>query len=493
MSCHREADMIKQEKVVRAPAGILIAICIATYVALLLLPLVFGGKREDPFLYYRIMWFNFLGHHFGLPPETPKPLFVVLCGILWHGALYPVMCAFAAGVLWLLMRFAAHFGAPYWAGLVAFLLFIFANTTVLPEFILPASYPMMYFFLLLAATYAFIKKRPFRSSLFLLGAGLMRPEAWVVPLLLMLLSRFKKERGFSWWFVIAFAAPLLWCWFDFRIAGSPTYSADVTQDCLASLNMMPVTFAGYWPAEFDNVISSFFLPVHLLGLAGLCYFVIRRRTDDHLLMGALVLLPFFAFWFLSFAKPVVIHVRYFSFPMLLFCLYAALVMAECIRSKLVYAIACFALFSIGFRSDAIKTTFDGVRNNNAIEADRQKILVVLRKLVKNAEVVLCGRSVAYFSYYLGEEASSRILMFREVSSNSGTMRCVSRGVAVYIENDLGGPDMAFMSLMAPRPQCIQPFGFIPVYKTARNTGIVYGFQRLPNQPLPHDCAGRLGQ
>lgn len=486
-----DIDMRQHEKIVRAPERALLAVCMATYIALLLLPLVFGGNREDPFLSYRIMWLNLLGHHYSLPPETPKPLFAALCGLLWHGALYPVMCAFAAGVLWLLMKLAVHFGAPYWAGLAAFLLFVFANTTVLPEFILPAYYPMLYFFLLLAAAYAFVKKRAVYVSLFLLGAGLVRPEAWAVPPLLMLLSRFKKERGFSWWYALGLAAPLLWAWFDFRISGSPTYSSDVTQDYLASLGMMPVTFAHYWPATLYNVTRSFFWPVHLLGLAGLCYFTIRKRTDDHFLMGALVVVPFCAFWFLSFVKPVIVHVRFLSFPMLLCCLYAALVMAECISSKLVFAAACVALLNIGFRRDTIRTTFDGVRNDNAIEADRKETLVVLRKLVKNAEVVLCGRSVAYFSYYLGEEASNRILMFREVAANSAPVHCISRGIAVYIQNDLGGADMTFMSLMIPRPHSIRPFGFLPVYKTANGTAIVYVFQRLPNLPLPQDCTDRL--
>jgi hypothetical protein len=482
--------MRKQENASWAPPWIPFAIFMATYVALLLLPLVFGGKREDPFFSYKIMWLNLLGHHYGLPPETPKPLFAALCGILWHAALYPVMCAFTAGVLWLLMKLAAHFGAPYWAGLAAFLLFLFCNTTVLPEFILPAYYPMLYFFVLLGGVYSFIKKRPVPAALFLLAAGLLRPEAWVVPVLVMLVSRFRRERGFSWWYVLALAAPLVWALFDLRISGSATYSGDVTQDYMASLMIAPVTFAGFWPATLDNVISSFFWPVHLAGLAGLCYFVIRKRTDDHLLMAALFLLPFMAFWFLSLAKPVIVHVRFLSFPMLLCCLYLTVAMAEWIKSKLIYTATFIALLNLGFRHEVIKTTVLNVMTDTMIEDTRKKILGVLRKLEKSADVIICGRSLAYFSYYLGEEASGRIFLFREVAANNGPLRCASKGIVVFIPNDLGSSDVVELErLMSSRSQLAGPYEFARFYKTAKNTGFVYLFQRKKDRPLPQDCPG----
>ena len=483
-------DMKKQRNASRPYDFKLIIIFMAAYIVLLLLPLVFGGKREDPFFSYKIMWLNILGHHYGLPPETPKPLFIVLCGLLWHGALYSVMCAFGAGVLWLLMKLAVHFGASCWTGLAAFVLFIACNTTVLPEFILSAYYPMLYFFLLLGGAYAFIKKRPLQASLFFLGAGLVRPEAWAVPVLVMLVSRFRRERGFSWWYALAFAAPLVWALVDLRIAGSATYSGDVTQDYMASLMLAPVTFAGYWPATLDNVISSFFWPVHLAGLAGLCYFVVRKRTDDHLLLAALFLLPFLAFWLMSFVKPVIVHVRFLSFPMLLCCLYLTVAMAEWIKNRLIYTATFIALLNFGFRHDVIKTTVLNVMADTIIQEARKQVLGALRKMEKPADVIICGRSLAYFSYQLGEEASGKIVLFREVGANNSPLRCVSKGIVVFIINDLGSSDLVqFEQLMGAQSQRTGPYEFASFYKTKKNTGFIYLFQRKKDRPLPQDCPG----
>ena len=434
------------------------------------------------------MWLNLLGHRFGLPPETPKPLFVLLCGVIWQGALYPIMCAFTVGVLAFLMKLARHFGASYWAGFAAFLLFIAANKTVLPEFIMPAYYPMLYFFLLLGSVYYFVKKQALAASLFLCGAGLMRPEAWVIPIVFIGVTMFKRERGFLWWPCLAFIAPLLWVLFDIRIAGSPTYSADVTQDYLASLGVVSVSFTGYWPAILQNVAGSFYWPVHVFGLAGLCYLAIRRRNAGHLLMAAFVALPFFAFWFLSFAKPIIIHVRFLSFPMLVCCLYAMLFLTDIFRNRWLLGISVAALFCIGFRPELIKDTREMIAADKIILEGRERSLAVIKKMEKEPEILLCGRSVAFFSYHLGERASKRIIMFREIVANDAPLRCIRKGIAVYLQGDCGISDDGFLSLAIPRRYKIGSFGYFPVYQTEANACIVYVLQRLSDHPLPPSCS-----
>jgi hypothetical protein len=459
---------------------LLFAICAAAFILLLLLPLIFGGKREDAYFTYKIMWLNYLGHHFKLPLETPKPLFAFLCGIVGHGALYPVICGLSAGVLALLMKISQKLGKPFWIGLVAFGLFMAGNTIVLPEFVMSAYYPMLYFFLALAAVYSFINKWSIATMFCLLGAGLVRPEAWLFPPVFILLTMFKKERGFSWWLFVPLLAPIVWALFDHRISGSLTYSRDMTNYYMQTLGVMPVSFKQYWPAACQNIMSVFNLPVHLFGLAGLAYFAVRKQHAWHQLMVILTILPFLFFWILSIASPVLIQVRFFAFPMLIVCFYAVLFLTELLRSKWILGVSCAALVCIGMQNNVLANTAAMVRIDKAIAGARVSTLETIKKMEKKADVILCGRSAGYYAYHLGEKASQKIFMFREAETRRNFEQGISTGVAIYIRDDIAGMDKVFSFLSMPRMHDANGFRFFPVEITRSGNGIVYAFEKMPD-------------
>jgi hypothetical protein len=462
------------------PDWLLIAVCAAVFILLLLLPMIFGGKREDAYFTYKIMWLNYLGHHFKLPLETPKPLFAFLCGIVGHDALYPVICGFSMGVLALLMKIAQKFGKPFWAGLVAFFLFMAGNTIVIPEFVMSAYYPMLYFFMALAAVYSFINKWSLAAMFSLLGAGLVRPEAWLLPPVFILFTMFKKERGFSWWLFVPLLAPIVWALFDHRISGSLTYSRDMTNYYIQTLGVMPVPFKEYWAAASQNIVSVFNLPVHLLGLAGLGYFAVRTRRAVHLFMAVLVILPFLFFWLLSAVSPLLFQVRFFAFPMLICCFYTVLFLTELSRSKWILGVSCAALVCIGTQSDVLANTAAMVRIDNAIAGARAGTLETIRKMETKADVILCGRSAGYYAYQLGEKASRKIFMFREAETRQNFERGISNGLAIYIRDDMAGMDKVFSFLSMPRMHDANGFRFFPVEITRGGTGIVYAFKKMPD-------------
>jgi hypothetical protein len=459
------------------PDWLLIAICATVFIILLLLPLIFGGKREDAYFTYKIMWLNYLGHHFKLPLETPKPLFAFLCGIVGHGALYPVICGLSAGVLALLMKISQKLGKSFWAGLVVFVLFVVGNTMVLPEFVMSAYYPMLYFFLVLAAVYSFMNQWGLATMFCLLGAGLVRPEAWLFPPVFILLTMFKKERGFSWWLFVPLLAPVMWALFDHRISGSLTYSRDMTNYYSQTLGVMPVSFKQYWAVAGRNIVSVFNLPVHLFGLAGLAYFTVRKQRDGHLVMAILAILPFIFFWLLSALSPVIIQVRFFAFPLLVCCFYAVLFLTELSRSKWIVGVSCAALVCIGAQSDVLANTAAMVRTDKAIAGARATTLETIRKKEKVADVILCGRSAGYYAYHLGEKASQKIFMFREAESRRNFEQEISRGMAIYIRDDVAGMDKAFSFLSRPGIYDANGFRFFPVEITRGGNGIVYAFER----------------
>jgi hypothetical protein len=438
----------------------------------------FGGIREDAFYSYRIMWLNYLGHRFKLPLETPKPLFALLCGILGHGALYPVMCGFCAGICALLMKLAQKLGGSTWLGFVAFVLFLTGNTLVLPEFVLPAYYPVLYMFLIVAAVYAFITKRPITTMFFLLGAGLLRPEAWLFAPAFIIVTGFKKKRGFSWWLLVPLIAPFVWVLFDHRIAGSDTYSWDVTDYYLQTLGIMPVSFSQFWGAAAGNMAATFFLPVHCFGLAGLAYALVRTRQAGHLLMAILAVLPFAFYWLLSVVHPVLFQDRFFAFPMLVCCFYAALVLKEFFRSRFVLFFLCAMLVCVSFQFKSLSESALRVRQDRSIAEARNALVETVGNMAGNADVVICGRSAGFFAYRLGEKTSHKIFMFREAEARRDFEEHFSKGVAVYIRDDLAGLDKAFMFLSQPRIYEVNGYRFSPMKLTRGGNGIVYAVEKM---------------
>jgi|GEM_PF-3142619 hypothetical protein len=457
-----------------------LAVCVGALVLLLLFPALLGGKREDPYFSYKIMWLNYLGHRFKLPLETPKPLFAFLCGIAGQAALYPITCCFGAGVLGLLMKLFQKLGKPGWAGLVAFALFLVSNKIVLPEFILGAYWPLPFLFFTLAAVYFFVNTWTLATTISLLCAGLLRPEAWLFPPIFAAVALAKRDRSFSWWLFVPLLAPVIWALFDARISGSLTYSMDMTKYYWQTLGVLPVPFGKFWGATGSDLAANFYLPVHLAGLAGLGYFVIKTRRAEHLLMAVLAALPFLFFWLLSLQSPVITQVRFFAFPMLVLCFYAVLLLFDLSPGKWIAIALCCLLVCIGFRGDLVPNTVRMIQADRATACARAGTLETVRSMEKRAAVILCGRSAGYFAYQLGEKASQKIFMFREAATRPDVMQNVSTGVAVYVSNDLAGMDNVFRFLSRPQPYCANGFGFFPVRITSGGNGVVYDIERLPN-------------
>ena len=94
---------------------------ISAVVLYVLLPAVLGldYRLLAPKGSYRLMWLNLLGAHYRLPIETPKPLTVLLAGLLGSGpAFYAVTCAMVGLCVVLAMRMGKVITGSFWPGLV---------------------------------------------------------------------------------------------------------------------------------------------------------------------------------------------------------------------------------------------------------------------------------------------------------------------------------------------------------------------------------------
>jgi len=98
--------------------------------------------------------------------------------------------------------------ASLWAGLVCFCPFRGGQHNGASGFVMSAYYPMLYFFLVLAAVYSFMNQWGLATMFCLLGAGLVRPEAWLFPPVIYSIDHVKKERGFRCGFLFLCLLPL---------------------------------------------------------------------------------------------------------------------------------------------------------------------------------------------------------------------------------------------------------------------------------------------
>jgi hypothetical protein len=258
---------------------------------------------------------------------------------------------------------------------------------------------------------------------------------------------------------------------------------DMTKYYWRTLGVLPVSFGRFWAATAADIAGNFSVPAHLAGLAGLCYLVVKTRRVEHLLIAILTALPFFFFWSLCLESPAIVQVRFFAFPMLMFCLYAVLLLFDLSRRKwITVALSCL-LVSIGFRGDLLLNTVAMIQTDRATACARASTLETVRRMEKKAAVILCGRSAGYFAYQLGEKASHKIFMFREAATREDVMQNVSTGVAVYVNNDLAGMDNVFRFLSRPKPYGANGFCFSPVQITGGGNGVVYDIERLPTATL----------
>jgi hypothetical protein len=138
---------------------------------------------------------------------------------------------------------------------------------------------------------------------------------------------------------------------------------------------------------------------------------------------------------------------------------------------------CCALLMMTWQRTLFKTARTKIVEYKRITAIQKEILPHVQKLEKHAQVVMSGYSTTFFSYYLGEQSSLKALQFREVGSNRRRLAVVDSGVAVYIKNDMGGPEDQFMFLAKPREYLGEEFHFYPRIIARDTAYAIYWFKR----------------
>jgi hypothetical protein len=410
---------------------------------------------------YQLMWLNLLGAHYRLQLETPKPLIVVLSGLLGSGLVfYALVCAMVGLAVAALVRLGRSMTGSYWPGLIAAVT-VFAFRGGLMGWALVGGTEPFHVALVLSALVAFAGGRLRLATLIVFAACLLRPEAWPlapIPLLWAFLAR----RRFNLLSLLPFSAPLVWAGFDRAMTGDWLYSLHLTSYYRVASGISTRIGGGFWtgmPAEIVDVTGA--VPL-LVGLVGLGFWVWRSARPRpglqagreegsglparllSLVVGLALLLPVAASWVISLFGRVVQMGR-FQYPSaVLLVLLATSAPFFLFRAlgprRFVLAVGLSAAVALSTLSpQELARAVRIARRDKVRAAAYDPIADALKQMVERGDAdvtVVSARRLDYFTMLLGQTYSWRLRSVRELTYGTQSIPATARsGALAFYDGD----------------------------------------------------------
>lgn len=438
-----------------------VAAGVAAGVLYLLLPAALGldYRLVAPRGPYQLFWLNLLGANYRLNIETPKPLSVLLAGLLGSGpAFYVVTCAMVGICVWALIRLGRAITGSNWPGLVAAVTVFALRGTSIYLILIGGTEPF-HIALVLLSVVALATGRPRLAAFAVFGACLQRPESWPLvplPLLLALVTR----RRFNLALLLPFTAPLVWVTFDRAMTGDWLYSLHETAyyRVAAALSASPTgSFWGDITLELAKVAGDVPFIVGLAGLGVWLWKHVRRRagaaTGDRkfrlqptgLLMAAVglaMVLPLSVSWLASLSGHVLQMGRFHYPSVVLLTLLAASAPFFLFsgRAPRWFVVAMSAVVGLSaFAPKEVARSIRMARIDEVRATAYDPLAGTVKQLVENgsAEVAIVSqRRLDYFGKLLGPSYSWKLLTVREVRNVAGTIPVATRsGLLAYYNQD----------------------------------------------------------
>lgn len=432
---------------------------IAAVVLWLLFPAVVGLKyrllaQKGP---YQLMWLNLLGANYRLPIETPKPLHVLLAGLVGSGvAFYAVTCAMVGLCVAAVMRMSRTITGTVWPGLVAAATVFVLRGGCIYYVLIGGTEP--YHMALVLLSLAALADRRFRlAAVAVFFACLQRPEAWALAPLPLLVAWWSRRR-FNPLVLLPFAAPLVWFTFDRAMTGDWLYSLHLTAYYRVASALSAAPPASFWGdilIELSKVAGD--VPF-VLGLAGLGIWLWKytrgRGAADAgspssrpggfpmALIGLAVMLPLVASWLASLSGHV-LQMGRFNYPsVMLLTLLAASVPFFLFsgRTPRWFVLAMSTLVGLGaFSPREVAHSIRLARIDEVRAAAYDPIAATFKRIIESGSAdvaVVSERRLDYFAKLVGPSNSWKLLSIREVRNVSGTIPAATQsGVLAYYSQD----------------------------------------------------------
>ena len=490
-----------------------VAIGLATFAAIGLLPLALGGYvHERGFAQYALLWRELSGEAGRLPLETPKP-FTTLRAALGYGPYYGLAALLFSAAPVALGRLSLRLYGTRVIGVGAVVLLLVANGYFLPGPVLDGFWPLPFVGLASLSLWAFAEGR-YATALAAMGvAGLIRPDAWGYVLLLLALIVLLDREAWRPAYLAALLCVPAWLLYDFGLSGRWLYSS-TTLDAYREMMGIPATTPGiFWSRLLTDVSEAYVLPLLLVGVSGLAVALWRtadasapevHRRRAHALSAGLVVLGVLGYWVLSgLGGGFVLHVRFFVLPLFLLHLYALVLPMEAVAwwperqkgaplgaaGRRAVATGCL-MIAAGYgwhRAAPWPETRETHRILHLQKAARADALGYLRdRWVNTEQRLLTGRSLEVFAYRLGPEAARRMHFFRVIAEERERLPALAPGVAIYLGHDIAGADNWFIFLRRGQRALVRDLGVL--FEPRRNLehdgqvlGLIYTFGRASEE------------
>jgi len=456
-------------------------ICFLAFAAM---PFVFGFSYFfEMSTAYLVMWKNLLGAHYKLPIETPKPLIILLTGIFpqWcNFFLTPLLITFLVFAIVRVLRYLGVSNSGVFAGVF---FAIFCNSQVLPfYFTYGFSYwPIVYLPIILWAIVFFFEGRYAVAFTLIFFAALVRPEAWII-FVAILIYRFAKGEGIKAIYFLPIFAPLIWMLVDYRIGGTFFLSDTITRHyAVVTQNFIkPTPFKTYWFWVIKILTVDFNFIVFILGCAGIFLYFRRGRhcMKEKLLLAAL----FFGMcvhWLACLRGEFIIQQRFLALPALFMAIYAGRFVGERIlKPQVLFYFLLLGAAAFSFINWDYAPFYNGLlhKTNEKAVGELRLFLKRNQDLIKNHQAVIVPvRNGGDFSLMLGEADSHKLIFFREALADKQVK--VDNSIGIY----MSGETMGFSQLQDCRKTMIklhgQAYCFDPIFIASDRRVAMYEIKR----------------
>jgi len=369
--------------------------------------------------------------------DGPKPLLMLLTGLLPRWGWDTLFFVGVATTIYAFCRLSRHFTGSVAAGVATFMLYLFANTTVLGD--LSGQLAPTYIVFTLLALIFFIDKRFKACSLSLLLSGLIRPETWLLAFVYALNCFFgnrsvEEDDGkkilrcntHNVWILVPLAAPLIWVLTDLALSGGrdPLYSSHLAHIYSVISGRVPMKAYRFLPLLVATPYYHFCGWAFWGGAAAGLGMILNKKTTTHREFGALwviALTPVFFYGLNCLFHPFDLDVRFFSGTAMVMYFFLCVTFYRFTpRIAKVFVLAAIVLLAFNYQN-LMSAVIGGKAAAKYKTATVNQLCVFMDSHPINGRVI-AGEMLDKLSLRYGAEFSSRTLNLREISGGKEEFR-----------------------------------------------------------------------
>ncbi|MEO0258014.1 MAG: hypothetical protein ABIM32_01080 [candidate division WOR-3 bacterium] len=430
--------------------------------------------------HYVWFWNNLAGGiKIGLQGTVPKPLLVVLYGILANtgkvaiDALKILSFLFTGlGIFYL----SSLFIETSFLSILAEIVGIIMPLTFINALVGNGSFFVIPF--ILWGLYFYFRDSFLFSAIILFFGGLVRPEVWGIALILNAIYIIRNKRV-SFTLLVALLSIPVWTLFDFLISGDPFYSFKVVKYYRLVTGLKPLSLNGV-TLKWSESLSHFGGFIFVLVFLGALIYTLVQKENRMALIVLLVELTMIGQLTLSSVQGGVFIDRFGLPVMLLGLVLIFFTIEKLIGNKafgILFGLTMSLVFFLGGR-EIIETYKSSFETDNLINGEFANISEDLDQIIlKSRKALLPMRRIGYLSYCLKKPLDqNRIITEREFVSRDPDFSKVD--FITYVPRDFVGKSGYYFSILQ-RSDTIRAGRFLLVKELQSRLGEVRVFKVLP--------------